>query len=651
MIRFLQSGNKAAKYILGGFLLILAASMVTYLIPGFMSGSDLTRSGVVAKVGGEEIGTDEVQKVTTMQLRRQRYPDALAPFIRQQVIQQLIQQAELRYEAHRMGLTVSDAELRDDLENGAYKQYFFPDGKWIGQQQYEALVTQQGGTVADFERGAKDELLLRKLISTVTAGVYVSPAEIERAYQEKNTKVKFHYAVLDLAEISKQIKPTEDELKAFYQANVSRYQNSIPEKRQVQYFVFQAKDAEDKVNVSAADVAHEYTSQQDQYRLPDRVKVRHILISLPPAGPDGKPDPKAVDAARAKAEAILKQVKAGGDFAELAKKNSQDPGSAANGGELGWVVKGQTVPEFEKAAFALNPGQTSDLVQTSYGFHIIQTEAKETAHVKPLAEVKDSIEKNLKLEKAGAYLQQKVNDAESAARKDGMDKAAAKAGTTVITSNPISRSDSLPGIGPSPDVMNAIFSATDKTGPQSVHFPQGYVVFNVNRIDPPKTPSFEEIKERVASDFKAQRGNEMLQKNLRQLADRAHAEHDLAKAAKEAGATLKTSDLVGRTSQVPDLGAMGGPLSQVFSLKSGEISGPISLGQKGAVLAVLDRQEPSVNDPQFAKDRDALQDQLENQKKQQALELFLSNLGDRLKKEGRIKVNENAAANLLKGRS
>lgn len=649
MIRFLQSGNKAAKYILGGFLLLLAASMVTYLIPGFMSSAEISQSNVVAKVGGDEISNDQVRKAVAAQMQRQHYPEQFAEYIRSQVIQGLIQEAELRYEARRMGFSVSDEEFRDELQHGAYKQAFFPDGKWIGQQQYEAMVTSGGGTVADFETSVKDELLMKKLVATVTEGVNASPADVENAYKQKNTKVKFQYAAITLEDVSKQITPTEAELKAFYQTNLARYQNSVPEKRQVRYFVLQGKDAESKATVSPAEVARYYGEHQDEYRTPDRVKVRHILISIPPAGPDGKQDPKAVDAARTKAEDILKQVKAGGDFAALAKKNSQDPGSAEKGGELGWVVKGQTVPEFEKAAFALNPRQTSDLVQTSYGFHIIQTEEKETAHVKPLAEVKDSIENILRQQKANAYLGQKINDAETTAKKEGIDKAAAQAGATLITSNPITRAETLPGIGVSPEVMNAVFAATEKSGPQSEQFAQGYVVFEIAKIDPPRTPSFEEIKDKVSADFKSQRGNELLQKKIRELADRAHAEHDLAKAAKEAGAALKTSDLVGAASQVPELGSMGGPLKTAFDLKPGEISGPINMGQKAVVLQITDRQEPSFTDPQFAKDRDALRDQLSQQKRQEAWELFMTSLSDRMKKEGKLKFNKNALEN--RGRS
>jgi peptidyl-prolyl cis-trans isomerase D len=651
MIRFLQSGNNAAKYILGGFLVILALSMVAYLIPGFMTGTETSgRTGVVAKVAGEEIRSDEVTKLAQAQMRSQRVPDFYVPILMNQAVQQLIQREEIRYEAGRLGLTASDKEVRDELENGAYKQYFFPDGKWIGQEKYQEMVTQGGGTVADFERNVKDEVLARKLFNTIAAGVSVSPAEVEQAYKDKNIKVKFQYAILNLEDIQKQVKPTEAELKAFYEANQARYQNSIPEKRQIRYFVLPDKDVESKVTVDPAELQRYYNSHLDEYRLPDRVRVRHILISTPPSGPDAKPDPKAVDAAKAKATDILNQIKAGGEFAELAKKNSQDPGSAQKGGELGWILKGQTVPEFEKTAFAQNPGQISDLVQTSFGFHIIQTEEKEQAHVKPLADVKAEIEKSFKGEKLGALLERKGNAAEDLAQKQGLDKAAAQNGAQVVEGNPVGRTETLPGIGPAPELMNEVFAAEEKSPPQLARFPQGYVVYQVTKIVPARTPAFEEIKERVTGDFKSQRAAELLQKKARELSDRAHAQHDLAKAAKEAGATLKTSELVGRTSQVPDIGSMSGAAGAAFTLKPGEISEPVNLGQKAAVLEVTERQDPSLTGPQFVQERDGLQEQISQRKKQQALELFMSTLNNRLEKEGKLKVYKNEMDLLTKSR-
>jgi len=651
MIKFLQSGNKAAKYILAGFLLILAASMVTYLIPGFMGETAASEPGVVASVGGHEIHREEVARVVQAQARGNQVPDFYLPILRQQAVRQLIQQAELQYESERMGLKVSDQEFRDELQYGPYKQAFFPGGKWIGAEKYKEMLSQGGTTVENFERDVKLDLMQRKLINVIGASATATEAEVEQAYKDQNTKVKFQYAILKLDDIAKTIKPTDTELKAFYTANLARYTNSIPEKRQIKYFVLNDKNFADKVTVDPAEIQRAYSANQSAYRIPERVKVRHILIETPKPGPDGKVDQKGVDEARAKAQDVLKQIKATGDWTGLAKKYSADPGSKDKGGELGWLNKGQTVPEFEKVAFSQNKGQISDPVQTSFGFHIIQTEDKEDAHLKPLAEVKPEIEEAIKQEKIKGLMSQASTDAEAIAEKQGLDKAASKYGAQVISSNLISHSDALPGIGPQPQLMDAIFSVNEKAGPQASQTPQGTVIFEVTKIEPARTPSFEEIKDRVTTEFKNQRAADILRRKVQEMADRAHAEHDLAKAAKEAGATFKTSDLVSRTQQVPDIGSMSGAASAAFTMKQSEISGPLNLGTSQAVLQIVERQEPSTSDAEFAKQRDQLRERLASQKRQEILGLFVNDLNTRLEKEGKVKINKTEMDNLAKSRS
>jgi peptidyl-prolyl cis-trans isomerase D len=651
MIKFLQSGNKAAKYILAGFLLILAASMVTYLIPGFTGDSAASETGVVASVGGHDIHREEVARVVQAQARGNQIPDFYMPIMRQQAIKQLIQQAELQYESERMGLKVSDQEFRDELQFGPYKQAFFPAGKWIGAEKYKQLLTQGGTTVENFERDVRLDLLQRKLVNVIGARATATDSEVEQAYKDQNTKVKFQYAVLKLDDVAKAIKPTDTELKAFYSANQARYTNAIPEKRQIKYFVLNEKSFADKVTVDPAEVQRAYSAKQDAYRIPERVKVRHILIEMPKAGPDGKVDQKSVDEARAKAQDVLKQLKATSDWAGLAKKYSADPGSKDKGGELDWLNKGQTVAEFEKVAFAQNKGQISDPVQTTFGFHIIQTEDKEDAHLKPLAEVKAGIEEAIKQEKIKGQMAQASTDAESIAQKQGLEKAASKYGAQVVNSNLITRNDALPGIGPLPQLMDSIFATAEKAGPQVTQTPQSTVVFEVTKVEPARTPSFEEIRDRVATEFKNQRATDVLRRKAQELADRAHAEHDLGKAAKEAGATVKTSELVSRTQQVPDIGSLSGPASAAFTMKQGEISGPLNMGASQAVLQIVERQEPSANDAEFAKQRDQLRERLASQKRQEVLTLFVTDLNTRLEKEGKVKINKTEMDNLTKSRS
>lgn len=648
MIRFLQSGNKAVKYILGALLTVICLSMVVYLIPGLSSDIDFRQRGTeVASVGGEKILAEEVnRRVDQMQRRQQQpLPDFLRPYLVDQATKQLVQQAELVYEARRMGFTATDEEVRAELRDGPYKVYFFPNGQWIGQKQYEDMLSSGGMSTTQFEDQERFEVLKDKLVSAVTAGVDVPPAEIERQYRNDKLKVKFDYAVVDAAELEKKVAPTDTELRTYFTNNQNTtYQNAIPEKRVVSYFVVSKQAAESRAVVSPQDVDSYYNANQQNYREPDKAKVRMIQISLPAPDADGKVDSKATEAARSKANDLLKQIRSGADFAALAKKNSDDKTSAENGGELPVTERGQfPYPDFDKAAFALNNGQTSEVVQTPSGFDIIQMIDKQTGKVKPLSEVRADIEKALKGQKLNAALQQLNSAALADAQTLGIDKAAAKYGVAAVHSNPVAKSDTLPGIGPAPQAMNVIFSTPAGSAVQPAAASSGTAFVKVDKIIPARTPTFEEYKDHVVKDFKSERASTLMNSKVQELVNKARISKDLSKTAKELGLTVKSSDLVDRNGSVPDLGAMNGPPSVIFNMKVGEVSTPVSLARKTAVLELTSIQDPPLGDD-FAKAKDGIRDQLINTKRQQAMELFMAALDARLQSEGKVKVVKAQAA-------
>ena len=182
-----------------------------------------------------------------------------------------------------------------------------------------------------------------------------------------------------------------------------------------------------------------------------------------------------------------------------------------------------------------------------------------------------------------------------------------------------------------------------------VALPQGFVVYELLAIKPPATPSFEDIRARVENEFKESRAAALLTQKTQELSDRAKSEHDLKKAAKELGATVKTSDLVAPDGQVPDLGAMSGPAAVAFTLKKGEISGPIDSGTSGAVLSVLEKQEPS--DQDYATKKDQIRDSLRQTKQQELFGLFVSNLRQQMEKSGKIKINQQELKSLTRRQS
>ena len=370
--------------------------------------------------------------------------------------------------------------------------------------------------------------------------------------------------------------------------------NSIPEKRKAKYILIDTAKLANSIPVTQADLQAFYNQHQDEFRIPETVTVRHILIKTPTPGPDGKVDPKGVEAAKAKVEDVQKQLKAGASFEELAKKYSDDPGSAQNGGLLPAITKGRTVPEFEQAAFTTPKGQTTDIIRTSYGFHIIHVEDKQNARVKPLDEVKAQIEPAIRQQKAGAAAQGLANSVQSLARSGGFEKSAADKGLTVTTTDLFVQTDALPGLGAAQELSNALFAARKNDPAATAQTPQGFAVYQVTDIQAPQTPTFDQIKPQVEEQFKVQRAQSLLAQRTQELSDRAHAGHDLNKAAKEMGATVKTSDLVNATAQVPDVGSMGGAANVAFTLGVGEISGPLQgSATSGVVLAVVEKQEPS----------------------------------------------------------
>jgi len=654
MIRFLQTPGPIKKVILGGLLTIICVFMVITLVPGFGSsdffGTRGPGQGIVATVAGNDITTLEVQQ-QARQMVTQQFPrggaqtSMLLPYFASQAFERLVSEKVILAEAERMGLRATDDDVRDELQHGTrYAEAFFPGGNFIGQAAYEGRLQQFDLTPAKFEQDVKGEILFTKLRDLVTGSAAVTDAEVHEKFEKDNTKVKFDYAVLYKDDIRKNIHPADAELKAYYDQHKNAYANSIPEKRKINYVLIDTAKLQADMKVTQQELGSYYDQHRDEYRVPQQVNVRQIIIKTPLPGADNKVDPKGVEEARKKAEDVLKQLKAGGNFADLAKKHSEDP-SGKNGGSQGWVQH-FPVAAVDKVAYALPKGGTSDVIDAGYAFVILHIDDKQDAHVKTLDEVKEQIEPILKQQKAGQAAEAQATALLAQARANGLEKAAAAKGLQVVNTDFVARTDSLPGVGASQQLMSAIFSAAEKSPPDEVPTPQGYVLYELVAIKPPATPTFEEIRTRVQNEFQEERARTLLSQKTQELSDRAKADHDLKKAAKELGATMKTSDFVPPDGQVPDLGSMTGPAAVAFSLKPGEISGPIDTNTSGAVLAILEKQEPTEQD--YAAKKDQIRDSLLQTKQEELFGLFVTNLRQQMEKSGKIKINQQELKSLTK---
>jgi peptidyl-prolyl cis-trans isomerase D len=643
MIRILQQDNRITKIIFAVIIGFAVITMVITLVPGIFdnaTGNDATvfatvrEPGVLGRLGGDSIPikATEVNQLAQRQLQQQKLPDFLLPYMSQRAGQILVQRAILKHEADRMHLQVSDEDLRRELQTGPFAQYLFPNGTYIGDDAYINFVQSAFQTTrSDFESQVKADMELNRLQALITGGVSVSDNAVREAFKTTGTKVKFDYAVISAEELSKTVNPSDADLQAFFKTNQTRYATAIPEMRKIAYISFDASNLPGgKPQVSDAEVQSYYDAHKDQYQLKDQVKVRHILIAVP-AGADAKTDA----AAKAKAEDLLKQIKAGGNFADLASKNSDDPGSKTQGGELGWLDRGKTVPEFDKMAFSLSPGQTSDLVKTQFGYHILQVEDKKTAHLRPLSEVKAEITPVLEQQKAGAAEQTFASSLASDAKKNGLDKAAAAKGLHVVTTDYIAKDGVVAGLADGAGLLTQAFALVKGADPASVSTGDGFAVFQVQDVKPAHAPDFATYKDHILNDYREQQVPQLLASQIKKLDDRAKVLNNLKKAAAEMNIPLKTSELVGRDAQIPELGAMSGPGSVAFSLPVGGISGPINAGRAGVVLSVSEKQEPTADD--IAKNFAQTREQLLNEQHEEIFRVYIGNLTDKYEKSGAVR--------------
>jgi peptidyl-prolyl cis-trans isomerase D len=643
MIRILQQDNRFTKAVFGVIIVVAIGAMTIALVPGIFDNSDTVNDATVyakirtpgffGKFSGDSanVKTAEVERIVEQQMQQNHYPEMAKPFLMPRVGQQQVERAVLEQEANRLGLQVSDDDLRTFLQKGTLSQYIYPNGKFIGDDAYINFVQQYFGvSVAEFEAEVKSDLEIQRLQAMVTGGVTISDAAVRADYIQQGTKVRFDYAVISASDLKKTINPTDAELQDFFKKNAAHYASAIPETRKVELFAFNASDVPGgKAPVNDAEIQAYYNAHQDQYKVPEQVKTRHILITVP-KGADAKTDATA----KAKAEDILKQLKAGGNFGDLAKKNSDDPGSKDTGGDLPMMPTAQLDPAYAQAAMKLNPGQTSDLVRSSFGYHIIQTEQKDTAHSKPLAEVKDTISAMLEQQKAGAAEQDYANKLLAEAKKNGMEKTAAAHNLHVVTTDYIGKDGVIGTLADSSNVLSQAFAMTKGADPATASTGEGYAVFKVEDIKPAHAPDFAAYKSKIADDYAQQKAPELLSAELIKLSDRAKALGDLKKAAAELKLDVKTSDLVGRDAQVTDLGAMSGGASVAFSLPKGGISGPINEGPNGGVLQLVDKQEPTADD--MAKNMAASKDKLLNAQREEVFDVFAGTLMQQYEKAGAI---------------
>jgi peptidyl-prolyl cis-trans isomerase D len=655
MIRFLQADNRLVKALFVVVIGVASVSMVVYLIPGLMSTASSAPDTYAVVYphwyskllsSGDEISLQKVEETTRRQVmqRNPQYADnpMILKIFESQVAQQMIQQKVLLQEAHRLGITATDADVLHFLQYGPYRQTFFPGGTWIGEARYTQIINQANMSVPQFEQDLKESLVIQRLEALVTASVTVSDKEVREAYRKQNLKIKFDYAVISSADLEKTINPSDSDLEAFFKKSSARYATAVPEARKITYFAFTPSDVPGGLpQPSQQQIQSYYNQHQPEYQLPEQARSRHILIKVAP-GADAKTDA----AAKARAEDVLKQLQAGGNWTALAAKYSDDPGSKDKGGELGFAQRKTMVPEFDNAIFTQKIGDIK-IVKSQFGYHVVQVEERQEGHAQALNEVLPQIQATLFRDASAQAQENYARTLTSEADKNGLEKTAAAHHLQVVTSQPVGRSGVISALASSAQLLAKAFESKVGDPPQYAATGEGYAIFQVSGIEAAHAPTFADWKQHVLDDYRSQQLPALLHQKTQELADKAKKYNDLNKAAKELGATVKTSDPVNENGQVPDLGDVGQVAPQLFDLSVGSFSGPIDAGRTGVVAKVLDKQEPTPEEIQ--RDFDSTREQIREEHQNQAFSVFMSALMNDYKKNKLIKVNAKNAEPGLPG--
>jgi len=626
-----DSNKKTGVRILFGVVIgMLAVSMLLYLVPQGPNSAE-TSTDVVARVGDQNVTLAEVHQKLDDIRRNNNIPKQVEALYARQILDQLVFQKEVEYEAKRMGITVSEKERADRIR--MYVPAAFNGDTFVGMDAYAREVQQRFQmSVPVFEDLVRTGLVEEKFRKLITDGISVGLPEIQDEFRYQNEKVKLDYVLIKPDDLLGRVNADDGEIKAYYDKNKANFQ--IPEKRAARYVLVDLAQLRQTIPVTDDELKALYQQNIQQYEVPNRVHVEHILLLTV----GGKTDAE-IEEIRKKAEDVLAQArKKGANFEELAKKFSEDPGSKAKGGDLGWIMQGQTVPEFEKAAFSLNKGEMSSLIRTQYGFHIIKVLDKETAHTTPFEEVKDAIRAPLLLQKVDAEagnIADKISAEIRQSNKTTLEGLAQKYHLSVAESRPVAANEPLLELGNSQEVKDQLFRLRQGDLSLPIRTDRGYVVISVQQILPTHQGTLEEVREKVLTELKQQKAAQLAQSRAAEFERRVKAGEKFDPAAKALGLDLKTSEAFARSGSVPGLGS-GKQLSAAFSLKSGETGSPLALGSNWAVYQVIEKTE--ANPADFEKQKKTIADTLVQSKRALAFEAFRTALEERMKKEGTLKL-------------
>ena len=619
-------------------LALVVLAFILLYIPDFLrSSANGVGNDAVASVDGNEITVNEFRRAYQRQMQqyRQAYGANMDERllkqlgIDQRIVQQLIEEEASLAEAKRLGLLATDQEVTQRI---IAIPAFQENGQFIGYDRYRQMLAMQEPPVREneFEEQVRRSITVEKLQAVVTNWITVTDTEAEAEFKKRNEKAKLAVVSFPVDKFREGVQASDEEVSRWFEDKKNDYK--MGEKRKVRYALVDVQALRERIQVSPQDVQRYYEDNQQQYSQPDQVRASHILLKT-----EGKDDA----AVKKQAEDLAKQAKAGADFAGLAKKYSQDDSNNTKGGDLDFFGRGAMVPEFDKVAFSMQPGQVSDVVKTEFGYHVIKLTEKRAASQRPLAEVQAQIEDQIKWQRAQDQAQRMADDVAAQMKKPAdFDSVAKPRGLTVGESPLFAREEPIAGLGMAPAVSQRAFEMKEGDVSEAIRTPQGFAFVTVTGKQDAYTPKLDEVKQRVRDDVLKKKAVDAAREQAAKIAAQLKS-GDFTDAAKAAGLEVKTTELITRGSPIGDAGASPAVEAAAFSLPVGGVSDAITTDTGAVVVKVLERKDPTADEIKAGVSN--TKDQLLNERRGRFFAAYMTKAKERMT----VRINRQVIAQVV----
>ena len=570
MLDFVRNKQKSI-IIKIAFAIIILSFVIGYAMlstPGGPAGED--QSAEAAVVNGKAIAYNDFQTTYSnlYQVYQNIYQDQFTPALEKQLklaektLDSLIDQALLQDEAERQQIEISGKELVDAIANiPAFQENgVFSKDRYLQVLAYQRLNSEQ------FEAMQRSELITSKVREQLQAGITVTDEEIDEEFRNNNEKVNLNYVSLTPASFEKKVKVTDEALATYFAEQQEVFRT--PEMVSLRYLQFVPERYIDEVTFDENELDKYHRRHLEQFEILEKIKASHILIKV-----DEGTDQAVREEKKAFAEKLLEEVKAGKDFAELARVNSDDTASAVKGGNLGYFTRGSMVKPFEQAAFNMKPGDISEVVETTFGYHIIKVEEYTEPGVRSLEESMDEVKTGLRQEKAKQLAFEKAMDAYNINRKTGdLESAATTNELGLKESGLFARDGYIDGIGSNAEIINAAHLLEENKLAKPVATDNGIILFALKERVASHIPELDEVKDLVTAAYQATEAVKLAKATAEEMVANLADGGSLAKLAKRGKYTVEETGEFTRTYSpfVPRLGTSEELSTAAFEVKEGE---------------------------------------------------------------------------------